>query len=842
MIPFYSAFGVSQVGLAVHDTTMVVGDIINIPVYVDSSLTGENVSSYNLQLRFNDYYLEIDSVLFSGTLSEGWGAPVFNVNSNKINIASAGATTLSGKGILLFLRAKAIRSGGSHVEFTDTSNNYFNEGTPRVKLDNGYIGIAPKPSINVSPNTALLTVGETKQFNVYSGTAPYAWSVNNPSIATVDTNGLLTALSKGFCKVIAEDANGIKDTTDKIEIRAFKLSVKDTSFYKGLEVDIPIYASDLTGLNFISGSFTLSFNENILTPELIMTNGTLLESYTAPQFSFNNGNMNIAFAGTSPLAGSGKLLVIRFNITNENSGGTWLEFNDIIFNESELGNSARGYFSVLNPAALRLTPGTATLLAGDTLRFSTNDGIPPYTWSVSNPSVASIDNTGLLTALKGGVVQVHAMDAFGGSGTSGDILIYDTRVWAPDTSVTPGTILEYPIYMEDISSSYSIVALQTEVDFDSSVIKFEEVITSGTNTNGWSFSVNNQGDKIIIAGAGSNGFNYKGTIFKLKFNVSPYAINNSSTNLFFNDFTFNEGSPNALTEKGKITISTTIPNAPNNLSAVSIAYNSVTLNWSDNSNNETGFIIEKKLGSGSWNAVDTTAENTTSFSVTGLTDGSAYYFRVAAVNSLGMSPYSNEISTVTLLPPPGNLSGSFIAEYYLNLTWTDSSSSESGFIIERMDGNPAANSFYSLDTVGANISSYIDSSFGSESIYSYRVKAFNTLIESEYSNTIQIELVSMEETGEIPSDYSLYQNYPNPFNPTTIIKYSIPSLVKGRSSFVHLRVYDALGKEVATLVSEEKSPGNYQIEFNGSGLSSGIYLYRITTGKFIEVKKMILVK
>ena len=89
----------------------------------------------------------------------------------------------------------------------------------------------------------------------------------------------------------------------------------------------------------------------------------------------------------------------------------------------------------------------------------------------------------------------------------------------------------------------------------------------------------------------------------------------------------------------------------------------------------------------------------------------------------------------------------------------------------------------------------------------------------------------------IPRNYSLSQNYPNPFNPSTTIEYSIP-----KSSFVSLKVYDVLGREVVTLVDEEKSQGNYLVVFNAKGLSSGIYFYRMQAENFVEIKKLILMK
>ncbi len=92
-------------------------------------------------------------------------------------------------------------------------------------------------------------------------------------------------------------------------------------------------------------------------------------------------------------------------------------------------------------------------------------------------------------------------------------------------------------------------------------------------------------------------------------------------------------------------------------------------------------------------------------------------------------------------------------------------------------------------------------------------------------------------TIEIPNYYSLAQNYPNPFNPSTSIKFSVP-----KPSNVTLKIYDVLGKEVATLVNEMKQPGFHTVDFNASHLASGIYFYRIDAGDFSSVKKMMLVK
>jgi len=91
--------------------------------------------------------------------------------------------------------------------------------------------------------------------------------------------------------------------------------------------------------------------------------------------------------------------------------------------------------------------------------------------------------------------------------------------------------------------------------------------------------------------------------------------------------------------------------------------------------------------------------------------------------------------------------------------------------------------------------------------------------------------------NNIPEKFSLSQNYPNPFNPVTKIKYTVP-----KNSFVTLKVFDIIGREIRTLVNEEKSPGEYIIDFDASNLPSGVYFYKIFSDKFSDVKRMILVK
>ncbi|HEX2982594.1 MAG TPA: T9SS type A sorting domain-containing protein, partial [Ignavibacteriales bacterium] len=97
--------------------------------------------------------------------------------------------------------------------------------------------------------------------------------------------------------------------------------------------------------------------------------------------------------------------------------------------------------------------------------------------------------------------------------------------------------------------------------------------------------------------------------------------------------------------------------------------------------------------------------------------------------------------------------------------------------------------------------------------------------------------VEENNNGLIPAEYSLGQNYPNPFNPATKISYALPE--GGR---VKLNIYDSLGRLVTTLVDEERAAGRYEVMFNASNLSSGIYFYEVVTKNFRSAKKMCLLK
>lgn len=146
---------------------------------------------------------------------------------------------------------------------------------------------------------------------------------------------------------------------------------------------------------------------------------------------------------------------------------------------------------------------------------------------------------------------------------------------------------------------------------------------------------------------------------------------------------------------------------------------------------------------------------------------------------------------------------------------------------------------YSNDVKQGNITNFCNLSqntyhYPGVSLWEYN-QITHSYVWNEYATAWQITSVKDANSG--PSSFKLSQNYPNPFNPTTIISYSIP-----KTSFVTIKVYDLLGREVAVLVNKIKQAGNYSVEFAADRISSGVYFYTMYAGNFVKTKKLIVLK
>jgi hypothetical protein len=183
----------------------------------------------------------------------------------------------------------------------------------------------------------------------------------------------------------------------------------------------------------------------------------------------------------------------------------------------------------------------------------------------------------------------------------------------------------------------------------------------------------------------------------------------------------------------------TLPAAPGGLTASAVAYNQINLAWMDNASNESNYRVERSVDGVSWPEIAALSANTTGFASTSLSANTKYYFRVRASNSAGYSAYSNVASATTPSAPPppnppvapANLTASAISSSQINLAWSDLSSNEDGFKIQRSTDNAT---YFQVASVGANATSYADTGRNAGTTYYYRVQAYNSGGSSAFSN------------------------------------------------------------------------------------------------------------
>ncbi len=296
---------------------------------------------------------------------------------------------------------------------------------------------------------------------------------------------------------------------------------------------------------------------------------------------------------------------------------------------------------------------------------------------------------------------------------------------------------------------------------------------------------------------------------------------------------------------------TTVPLAPTNLSASAVSSSIVSLNWTDNSTNEDGYKIERKIAGGAYTPIVTLAKNVTSFFDSSVTKNITYTYRVYAYNAIGSSAsYSNEASATpsniaTVIPiTPSNLSTVVVSSSKVSLSWTDNSNNESGFKIERK----ISSGVYSpLATIAANVTAYSDSTVTINTTYTYRVYSFNSAgASSSYSNessatptttTSGIPVVvtspitnitSLTATGggNVTSDGGnavvnkgiVWSTTPNPTYPTQYVAFSgtgtgvftnnITSLTQGVTYYVRAFAYNTKGIGYGASISFVATPQN----------------------------------
>ena len=336
-----------------------------------------------------------------------------------------------------------------------------------------------------------------------------------------------------------------------------------------------------------------------------------------------------------------------------------------------------------------------------------------------------------------------------------------------------------------------------------------------------------------------------GSIVTLQANPSPkyLLLNWTENNKVIS--TSNIYSFNAMGERNLTANFLTIPLAPIANTAGAIKQTSFNASWLK-ANSADGYILDVALDDkfitvlSNYNKRD--VKNMLTFTVSGISPNSTFYYRVKSYNIAGESEeYSNIIKVQTLQNPPTTPTSKVATDVTLNsftANWNSVSGAD-GYTFDLAIDDKFVNtlSAYKNKDVGNNTSLPING-LATNMNYYYRVKAYNNGGSSGYSNTIKVGLfVGIEKSTTLPNEFNLWQNFPNPFNPETKIQFEIP-----KESYVLLRVFDVLGNEVETLVNQILPPATYNVNFNASKLNNGVYFYRLDTDGFTQTRKMILLK
>jgi hypothetical protein len=252
----------------------------------------------------------------------------------------------------------------------------------------------------------------------------------------------------------------------------------------------------------------------------------------------------------------------------------------------------------------------------------------------------------------------------------------------------------------------------------------------------WSDNSNNEsGFKIEMRSEDDGDFTQIATV---GVNVTSYSSTDLQANsqYFFRVRAYNTGfNSNYSNEVSAITLPD-FPAVPTELKVTTVGKTKISLEWTDNANNESGFKIERKLSSASaYKWIATAGPNATNFTNTGLSSNTTYSYRVQSYNAAGNLGYSNvvEVTTLPNVPiAPSNLTATAVNAGKINLAWTDNSNDETGFKIERKIG--VAGTYAQIANVGANVKSYSNTGLSQNTNYFYRVRAYNATGNSSYSN------------------------------------------------------------------------------------------------------------
>lgn len=287
--------------------------------------------------------------------------------------------------------------------------------------------------------------------------------------------------------------------------------------------------------------------------------------------------------------------------------------------------------------------------------------------------------------------------------------------------------------------------------------------------------------------------------------------------------------PSDWSDEASATTFDVAPDAPDGLDAIDISFDQVELQWNDNSDNEDGFIIQRKTGDGAFATIDTVEAGATTYSDTDVQASRSYTYRLASYNPVGHSAWTEELqatSLPTVPDAPGGLMVDTVGSNHVDLIWNDNSDNEEGFILQRKE---ASNAYIIVDTLDVDMTGYSDTGLTISTTYTYRVTAFNISGNAPWSDELE---VTTTPTGIYPGNMDLHVNiYPNPLNNGILFIER-----EGFTGKITVVARDMNSRKIY-----EKSFYGKRVEIPASRFQSkGMYVFSITTNKTTVHKKVII--
>jgi PKD repeat protein len=672
----------------------------------------------------------IARLLTSTDATTGMGAVTVTGGRLNVHKALAGLT----RPIAHFTVSPTATTAGGTVTFTDSSLGNITSRT--LNFGDG----SPEVSLN--------------------GSTTHAYATEGSYTATLTVSGPDGTATRSRTVVVAQNYTAASDTYQWVDTTGMSTVALGDDAVSGaitLPFSFPFYGTNYSSLYISSNGFvTLGSNAGgtALSNGAIPSTGTpnaAIYAYwddlnpadtTAPgtirHGATGDGNFVVSWEGV-PIYGQ-STLPLSFQIVLAPSGLVQIQYKEVQPANTTYGAGRSATSGVEHPAgtmARQYSLNGSPLLANNSaVRFSRGNSTRPAAPSNLTAQAASGTQINLSWTDNSTDETGFRIERSSGGGGFAQVAVTGAGVTTyPNTGLTAGIAYTYRVIAVNAAgdSTASNTATATTPTPPAAPTGLTATVVSSTQINlAWTDYASDETGYRVLRSTDNATF---GQIAQLPAGTTAYQSTGlqADTTYYFRVVAYNNGGPSEFAAASAKTDPPPPPPAPGNLTATAVSSSQITLNWADVAT-ETSYRVEKSTDNATFSTVATLAANASSYTVSGLTANTTYYFRVVAINSGGEAASTASATTLSATPTaPSNLSASGVTTTAVVLTWRDNSNNESGFVLERIAGKVTV-----TISPGANTTSYSDTGLKAGTKYSYRVKAVAGSVSSAYSNTVTV--------------------------------------------------------------------------------------------------------